>query len=402
MAEERLQKILARAGVASRRKAEDLITAGRVRVDGQVISELGAKVNPKRASIELDGKKLEPEQLCYGILHKPRQMLTTLSDPEGRPTAYDILRQVGVRVVPVGRLDFNTSGALLFTNDGDFAHALSHAKVSAPKVYAAKVQRPVDEKALERWTHSIDIEGKKTRPAKARVLRREDDKTWVEVTLKEGKKHQVRELGQYAGTPVVRLARLSHAGINTEGLRPGEWRLLSIDELKSLKNSYGVPQKLRGILEVKPQGGRTKDTGVRGRPSSKKPSWSTTKPKKKARTKSPLGPRDVENSERSGRSPEGRGRSPEGRGRSSEGRERSPEGRGRSPEGRGRSSEGREGRPSAGRGRSTAGRGRSTEGREGRSPEGRGRRATNTSPAPRGVRAERPGSASSRRPQKQR
>lgn len=249
MAEERLQKILARAGVASRRKAEEIITAGRVRVDGQIVKELGAKADPRRAKVELDGKRLEPEPLCYGVLHKPRGMVTTLSDPEGRPTALDILKEIGVRVVPVGRLDFNTSGVLLFTNDGDFAQAVQHAKGRVPKVYAAKVQQKVDERILQRWTESIEIEGKKTKPADVRVLRREGDKAWLEVTLTEGRNHQIKRLGEHAGTPVTRLARLSHAEITCEGLPPGQWRLLTIDELKGLKKRYGSPEKIRGIME---------------------------------------------------------------------------------------------------------------------------------------------------------
>lgn len=250
MAEERIQKILARAGIASRRKAEELIVRGRVRVDGKLITELGAKADPKKTSIELDGKKLEPEPLCYGVLHKPRGMVTTLSDPEGRPTARQILRQVGVRVVPVGRLDFNTSGALLFTNDGDFAQAIQHARGQVEKVYAAKVTKPIDERTLQRWTDSIDIDGKRTKPASVRVLRREGTKTWLEVTITEGKNRQVRRLGEHARTPVDRLARLTHAGIGTEGLKPGEWRLLTIDELKAFRSQFGVPAKIRGVLEL--------------------------------------------------------------------------------------------------------------------------------------------------------
>lgn len=247
MAEERLQKILARAGVASRRKSEELIRSGRVKVDGQVVSELGAKADT-RAKIEVDGRQVHRERPCYGIFHKPRQMLTTLSDPEGRPTARDVLKQVGVRVVPVGRLDFNTSGALLFTNDGDFAQALCHARSNVPKVYAAKVQGTPDERQMSRWSESIDIEGKTTRPAQVRFLRREEGKSWLEITISEGKNRQVRRLGDHASTPVVRLARLSHAGISTEGLRPGEWRLLTLDELKELKKKYGVPEKIRGAM----------------------------------------------------------------------------------------------------------------------------------------------------------
>ncbi len=273
MAEERLQKILARAGVASRRKAEEIIVAGRVRVDGRVVTELGAKADPKKCDVELDGRKLRPEPFCYGVLHKPRGMVTTLSDPEGRPTAREVLRQVGVRVVPVGRLDFNTSGVLLFTNDGDFAQKLQHASGHTPKVYAAKVTQEIDEKNLEKWSQSIAIEGKQTRPASVRILRREGKKTWLEVTIAEGRNRQVRRLGEHAGTPVERLSRLSHAGITTEGLRPGQWRLLTVDELKDLKKKYGVPEKIRGIFEL---------SDAKGRRSA--PGWSTRPPTADARS----------------------------------------------------------------------------------------------------------------------
>ncbi len=247
MAQERLQKLLARAGVSSRRRAEQLITSGRVRVDGRIVTELGSKAD-ERAKIEVDGQQVSSEQLCYGILHKPRQMMTTLSDPEGRPTVAEILRRVGVRVVPVGRLDFNTSGALLFTNDGDFAQALGHPKTSVPKVYVAKVRGELEEKDLARFRDSIDIDGKKTRPAEVRLLRRESGNTWLEITLSEGRNRQIRRLGEHAHATVSRLARLSHAGISTEGVRLGEYRLLTVDELKELKAKYGVPKKLRGVV----------------------------------------------------------------------------------------------------------------------------------------------------------
>jgi 23S rRNA pseudouridine2605 synthase len=197
---------------------------------------------------------VRPERLCYGVLHKPRGVLTTLSDPEGRPTAAALLAQVGVRVVPVGRLDFNTSGALLFTNDGDFAERMTHARSGVPKVYAVTIDGIVDEQSLERWAGSIEIDGRRTRPAEVRILRRAEKRTWLEVTIREGRNRQVRRLGEHARTPVVRLARLSHAGITTEGLRPGQWRLLSLDELKTLKQEYGVPEKLRGVLEAAPGG----------------------------------------------------------------------------------------------------------------------------------------------------
>jgi 23S rRNA pseudouridine2605 synthase len=243
----RLQKILAQAGVASRRKAEEIIAQGRVRVDGRIVTELGVKAD-ETAKVELDGKRLVRAPLCYGILHKPKGMLTTLSDPEGRPTAGHIFERIGLRVVPVGRLDFNTSGALLFTNDGDFAAGLSHARSKVPKVYRAKVRGELDESQLGRWAERIEIDGRKTEPANVHLLRRERGHTWLEITLYEGRNRQVRRLGDHAGSSVVRLTRVSHAGIGVEDLDPGQFRLLTLDELKTLKASFGHPKKVRGAV----------------------------------------------------------------------------------------------------------------------------------------------------------
>ncbi len=245
MAEERLQKILARAGVGSRRSVESLIEAGRVSVDGKRVTELGTKADARRQRIELDGRLLEPEPLVYVLLHKPREVMCTLRDPEGRSTVIDLVRDVGERVVPVGRLDYHTSGVLLLTNDGDFAAALAHPREKVEKVYVAKVRGLVDEESLVRWQSSITIDGKATRPAKVRRLRTEGDKTWIEVTLQEGKNRQIHRIGDAAGHPVLRLARVSFAGINHEGLRPGQWRYLSKDELTLLKRAHGVPAKIR-------------------------------------------------------------------------------------------------------------------------------------------------------------
>jgi 23S rRNA pseudouridine2605 synthase len=241
---ERLQKVLARAGIASRRAAEELIQKGRVRVDGRVVTELGVRVGD-RARIEVDGRKIAAEPLVYLVLHKPRAVMCTLSDPEGRPTVAQLVKAVGARVVPVGRLDFHTSGALLMTNDGDFAGVITHPRHSVPKVYVAKVKGLVDDRALARLRQSIDIDGHPTRPAEVTVLRLEGDKTWLRVVLQEGKNRQVRRLGEAAGLPVMRLARLAHAGISTEGLRPGAYRYLTADELSELKQAYGVPRRVR-------------------------------------------------------------------------------------------------------------------------------------------------------------
>src|SRR5450432_1310125 len=245
MAEERLQKVLARAGIASRRAAEELITKGRVKVDGRVIDQLGVRVDPRRAKVEVDGDRLMAEPLVYIVLHKPRGVMCTLSDPEGRPTVAELLRAVGVRVVPVGRLDFHTSGALLCTNDGDFANALAHPRNKAKKVYVAKVQGLVQDAQLLDWRKSIEIDGRATAPAEVRRLRFDGDKTWLELTLREGRNRQVRRLGEATGSLVMRLARISHAGVTAEDLRPGQWRHLSLDELVALKKEFGVPHRVR-------------------------------------------------------------------------------------------------------------------------------------------------------------
>jgi len=255
MTEERLQKIISRAGITSRRKAEALILAGRVSVDGHIVRELGTRADAWRARIEIDGRRLVAEPLVYLVLHKPRGVVCTLSDPEGRPTVGDLVKDLGTRVAPVGRLDYHTSGALLLTNDGDFASALSHPRHAAPKVYVAKVKGRIGDTELERWKQSIVIEGRATEPAEVVRLRSEGDKTWLRITLREGKNRQVRRLGEAAGFPIMRLARLSQAGIDTEGLLPGQWRQLGGEELATLKRTFGVPRRPRAADTLPMQGG---------------------------------------------------------------------------------------------------------------------------------------------------
>lgn len=244
MAEERLQKLIAQAGLASRRHAEALITAGRVRVDGRVITELGFKADPRRSKVEVDGQRIVAEKPVYLVLHKPRDVVSTMSDPEGRPTVAQHVRGVGTRVVPVGRLDFHTSGVLLMTNDGEFANALLHPKKSTKKLYVAKVNGEVNDLDLERWQRPIEIDGKRTRPAEVRRLRWENGKTWLEIGLREGRNRQIHRLGEATGFLVMRLARVSFAGITASDLRPGEWRQLTLTELKELKRQYGVPRRV--------------------------------------------------------------------------------------------------------------------------------------------------------------
>lgn len=254
MALERLQKILAMAGIASRRKAEQLIAEGRVAVDGRVVHELGTKADVRKHRIEVDGKRVVAERQIYLVFHKPRNVVSTMSDPQGRPTVAEYMRRAGARVVPVGRLDFHTSGALLLTNDGDFAAGLLHPSKGSSKVYVVKVSGFVDEEGLERFRRSISIDGRMTQPAEVRLLRVEGDKTWLEITLREGRNRQIHRLAEAAGFPVMRLSRQSFAGITCEGLRPGHFRHLTVRELVKLQREYGVPRRIHEPPEPDAEG----------------------------------------------------------------------------------------------------------------------------------------------------
>lgn len=241
---ERLQKVLARAGVASRRRAEELIEAGRVRVNGKVVRELGTKVDPFKDRIEVDGKRVVGEKPVYYVVHKPREMVTTLDDPEGRANLGQLLRKIPERVVPVGRLDYHTSGVLLVTNDGDMVDALLRPRAKVPKIYAVKFQGKLGVPELDKLRNGVVLDdGYKTQPAEAFVIREDRGNTWVQLTLTEGKNRQIRRMGEAIDRRVMRLARQSFAGIDIEGLRPGEFRPLSKDELSKLKKNYLNPYK---------------------------------------------------------------------------------------------------------------------------------------------------------------
>lgn len=255
---ERLQKIIARAGVSSRRAAEELILSGRVRVNGKVVTELGTSADPRTDRVEVDGKRLVREDFVYVVLHKPKNVVSTLSDPEGRPTVSEYLRGFDARLYPVGRLDFATSGVLLATNDGDFANGMLHPKGGVPKTYVVKVRGVMDAPDLKRWEEGVDLEDGRTLPARVSVIRREPDRTWFEITLREGRNQQIRRMGEATGFLVMRLARVSFAGVTHEGLRPGQSRQLTWQELSALKETFGVPKRV-------PKGER--DLEVHGRPT---------------------------------------------------------------------------------------------------------------------------------------
>lgn len=248
---ERLQKVLARAGIASRRASEELIKSGRVRVNGRVVTELGTKVDPHKDRVEVDGKRLVAEKPVYYVVHKPREMVTTLDDPEGRATIADLLGRIPERVVPVGRLDYHTSGALLVTNDGDMIDALLRPKSGVPKVYAAKLQGHLDVEELDALRNGVVLDdGYRTKKAEVFVLREERTHTWIQMTLTEGKNRQIHRMGDAIGHRVMRLTRQSFAGISIEGLRPGEYRELKRDELQQLKKKFLNPSRsVRGAAK---------------------------------------------------------------------------------------------------------------------------------------------------------
>ena len=226
----RLNAYLARAGVASRRGADELIKDGRVRVNGEP-AQLNTFVEPGDA-VELDGRPLAKQQLAYLLLHKPAGVVTTARDPHGRRTVVELV-PAEPRVVPVGRLDADTTGALLLTNDGPLAHRLAHPSYEIEKVYEAQVEGEPDERALARLREGVELEDGRTAPARARLVA----PNRVELAIHEGRKHQVKRMLEAVGHPVVRLHRSRYAGLTVDGLRPGEWRELTPAELDRLRRA---------------------------------------------------------------------------------------------------------------------------------------------------------------------
>lgn len=237
---ERLQKVLAHAGVSSRRNAERLIVEGRVSVNGSIVAELGTKVDPDRDAIKVDGKRISaaPKGHTYIALNKPRGVVTTLHDPEGRPTVKEYLRGVKARVYPVGRLDYHTEGLLILTDDGALARDLMHPSRGVEKTYLAKVKGQPDAEALSRLSRGIPLDGKRTGPARVRIVRRADN-AWVEITIGEGRNRQVRRMFQAIGHPVQRLRRMGYGGIGLGRLPVGQMRALSEAEVGELTRAAG-------------------------------------------------------------------------------------------------------------------------------------------------------------------
>ena len=237
--EQRLQKLIAAAGIASRRHAEQLITSGKVSLNGKIVTELGTKADPDRDHIKVNGKLLNPQlkthDKIYILLNKPRGYLSSLADPEGRPLVTELLPQSVGRVHPVGRLDFNTEGLLILTNDGELTNYITSARNRVAKVYEVKVKGVPTEASITRLRRGVTLkDGTRTAPAKIKLLHQTDANAWFEVLLHQGRNQQVRRMFDLIGHSVLKLRRVRIGSLTDDYLKPGHWRLLTNAEVKRL------------------------------------------------------------------------------------------------------------------------------------------------------------------------
>jgi pseudouridine synthase len=236
VSQDRLQKILSQAGVASRRASEQLMLDGRVTMNGTTVRELGTKADPTRDDIRVDGRRIKvPDWHRYILLNKPRGYVTTRSDPHKRPTVIDLIADVRDYVYPVGRLDFDTEGLLILTNDGDLAARLTHPRHGVARVYEAHVRGIPDSHDITRLARGIVIEGRRTQPAVVKVLHARSDDATLEIAVREGRNRQVRNMCEAIGHPVSTLRRVAIGPIRDSKLRPGRWRDLAEAEVARLQ-----------------------------------------------------------------------------------------------------------------------------------------------------------------------
>jgi 23S rRNA pseudouridine2605 synthase len=252
--EERLQKFLARAGVASRRKAEELIGAGRVTVNSARVTQLGTKVDPARDLVAVDGTLISGrDEHHYYLLYKPSGCVTTLSDPEGRPTAAAYLASVAERVFPVGRLDYDAEGAVLFTTDGDLANRLAHPRYGHRRIYLAKVKGEPAREQLERMRSGVRLEDGPAHALEIALHERAEKNVWIRIVVGEGRYHLVKRLCEAVGLQVLRLFRPEFGGVSVQGLRPGSFRALDSEEVHSLQRAVGLaPAARSGAMPARP------------------------------------------------------------------------------------------------------------------------------------------------------
>ena len=243
MAEVRLQKFLAESGVASRRKSEELIDQGKVKVNGRV-AMIGDKIDPKKDTVSVNGKKIvKTKTFTYVVLHKPRGFITTMSDEMDRKCVAELIKDVPGRVYPVGRLDRDSEGMLLFTNDGAFANAMTHPTKHVPKTYRVTVRPSITEDQITALTQGVIIDDRKTAPAEVRVVTKEEGRVVLEIILYEGRNRQIRKMCEEVGLEVARLKRTAIGSIKLGMLKQGAWRNLTDDEVRKLMIAAGLERK---------------------------------------------------------------------------------------------------------------------------------------------------------------
>ncbi len=231
----RLQKYMAESGVASRRKSEELISAGKVKVNGQV-AHIGDKIDPKHDKVTVHGKPIQKEsELYYVMLHKPRGFVTTMSDEQNRKCVAELVKDVPARIYPVGRLDRESEGMLLMTNDGEFANQMMHPSRHVPKIYRVTVRPDVTEDMVNQLMTGMMIDGRQTLPAEVHIVSREPNRVVMELTLVEGRNRQIRKMCESLGLEVARLKRIAIGPVKLGMLQQGKWRYLTPQEVKSLK-----------------------------------------------------------------------------------------------------------------------------------------------------------------------
>lgn len=243
MAEVRLQKFLAESGVASRRKSEELIEQGKVKVNGR-LAVIGDKIDPKKDTVTVNGKKIiKTKTFTYVVLHKPRGFITTMNDEMDRKCVAELIKDVPGRVYPVGRLDRDSEGMLLFTNDGAFANAMTHPTKHVPKTYRVTVRPSITEDQITALTQGVIIDDRKTAPAEVRVVTKEEGRVVLEIILYEGRNRQIRKMCEEVGLEVARLKRTAIGSIKLGMLKQGAWRNLTEDEVRKLMIAAGLERK---------------------------------------------------------------------------------------------------------------------------------------------------------------
>ena len=237
---ERLHKFLGRAGISSRRQGEKLIREGRVKVDGIVVDTVGVCIDPGKVQVTVDGRLVQPPDWVRTVmLHKPAGYVTTMADPQGRRKVTDLLKDLKERLFPVGRLDYDAAGLLLLTNDGELANRLMHPRYKVPKTYRITVSGNFDQESQKRLLAGVRLDGRLSIPKQVRVVKHSEDRSVIELTIREGKYHQVKRMCALVGYQVVKLKRIAYGPLHLGRLGPGDWRDLSQEELTELEKAVG-------------------------------------------------------------------------------------------------------------------------------------------------------------------